>query len=315
MGHVPALVGPIGALKINTNTGRHFTSFNACPAVGQLTYISDFNNSVIDIYLGAFANQLPCAIMAGGGLLNPQGLFVRMPGHRLFVANTGASNVLEFAPRGGPLIATFTDPTGQYPADVTVSSNGIVIASNIISTGGAAGSISTWHINTVFVGNFPMVNDIEGLFVTVQAGGATRIFYNDIDAGSGAGVLYTGNCPVGACGAFVATPASTNTVFPGGLRSRTFDTRLVQFDQSGGVGGARIRYNLPLFNGVNTCNIGGTDPVGFDMNGPATRVFYADAGSNLGGEMVFGNCAPVGTVPGNSGGLPIGAAHDVPEPL
>lgn len=315
MGHVPALVGPIGALKINTNSGRHLASYNICPAVGPLTYISDFNNSVIDIYLGPFALQLPCAVMAGGGLLNPQGLFVRMPSHRLFVANTGASNILEFAPRGGPLIGIFTDPTLQYPADVTVAHDGTVIASNIFSLGGAAGSISTWHINGAFVGNFPMVNDIEGLFVTVQLQGPNKIFYNDIDATSGTGVVYTGNCPGGFCGPFVPTPATTNTTFPGGLRSRANDTRLIQIDQVGG--GVRLRYNdiNPLFPPGVPCNIGGSDPVGFDMNGPANSVFYADAGLDVGGEIVFGNCLPIGTVPVGAGGLPIGAAHDIPEPI
>jgi hypothetical protein len=318
MGRIPAAVSPIGMLKVNMRTGNHFKSFNACPAIGPLTYISDFNNSVIDIYLGPFANQAPCAVLTSvNGLVNPQGMFVRMPSRRLYVANTGANNVVVY-PRGGSLapIQTLIDPTGQYPVDVTVASDGTVIASNIFSTVGAAGSISTWHTNGAFVGNFPMVNDLEGLFVTVQALGL-RLFYSDIDATSGAGVVYKGSCPAGACGAFLPTPATTNTVFPGGLRSRNADTRLIQFDQSAGPGGVRLRYNdtIPPFPPNLPCNINGGDPVGFDMNGPANTIFYADAALNVGAEMTF-NCLPIGVpVVGNAGGLPIGAAHDIPEPL
>jgi hypothetical protein len=316
MGRIPAAVSPLGMLKVNMRTGNHFKGFNACPATGPLTYISDFNNSVIDIYLGPFANQPPCGVYtAASGLVNPQGLFVRPGTHNLYVANTGQGNILVFH-RGGALpFISYTDPSGQFPVDVTVASDGTVIASNIFSTVGAAGSISTWHTNGVFVGNFPMINDIEGMFVTVQVGG--RLFYNDIDATSGAGVVYKGSCPAGACGAFLPTPATTNTVFPGGLRSRTFDTRLIQFDQNAGPGGVRLRYNdtIPPFPPNLPCNINGGDPVGFDMNGPANTIFYADAALNVGAEMTF-FCVPIGVpVAGNAGGLPIGAAHDIPEPL
>jgi hypothetical protein len=238
------------------------------------------------------------------------------PNHRLYVANTGGGNILEYARGGATPIATFTDPSGQFPSDVTVA-NDAVIVSNISSVRQDGGSISTWSLDGKFVGNFKMINDIQGLFVTVQNGAADTIYYNDIDKTSNAGVVYTGKCPGGACGAFTALPATTNTVYPGGLRSRAHDTRLIQIDQSAVPGGVRLRYDdvNPAFPPGTPCNIGGTHPIGFDMDATANKVYYADAVANVGGEMLFGSCAPIGTVPGNPGGLLIGAAHDPPEPL
>jgi hypothetical protein len=312
---VPAPVGVIAALRLNPSNAHPYVSFDTCPATGAITYISDYNNNVINIYAGRFKHQMPCGAISGSPVHEPEGLFVGL-NHRLYVANTGGGNILEFTRGGSTPIATFTDPTGEFPSDVAVA-NDAVIASNISSVSQGGGSISTWHIGGGFVGNFPMINDIQGLFVTVQSGAADRIYYNDIDATSNAGVVYTGKCPAGACGAFAALPATTNTVYPGGLRSRSLDTHLIQFDQTAGPGGVRLRYddNNPSFPTDPSCNIGGSHPIGFDMNSTASQVYYADAVANVGGEMVFGSCKSIGTVPGNPGGLLVGVAHDPPEPL
>ena len=313
---IPAALSPIGLLRVNIHNGDHFAGFDSCPATGALTYISDFNNSVVNIYAGGtFASQSPCGILTG--FINPQGLFISPGSHNLYVANTGGGNVLVFHRGATSPFQTYTDTTGQYPVDVAVSSpNGNVIASNIFAMPPSTelGSISTWPRSGQFSHNYKMINDTEGLFVTVQNGPAVRIYYNDIDSTSGAGVVYKGNCPGAVCGVFSPTPASADTVFPGGLRSRNADTRLVQIDQSGGVGGARIKYNLPGFTSPTPCNLNGSDPVGFDMNTPTSRIYYADAGNNNGVELNF-TCGFVGTVPGNAGGLMIGVAHDPPEAL
>lgn len=312
---VPAPVGLFAALRLNPNDAHPYVSFDSCPATGPITYISDYNDNVINIYAGPFNNQARCGAISGSPVLHPEGMFVGSD-HRLYVANTGGGNILEYA-RGGSLpIATFTDPSGQFPSDVTVAKDA-VIASNITSVSQNGGSISTWSIDGTFVGTFPMINDIQGLFVTVQRSAADRIYYNDIDTTTNAGVVYTGKCPGGACGAFVALPATTDTVYPGGLRSSALDTHLIQFDQSAGPGGVRLRYDdkEPGFPADPSCNIGGTHPIGFDMDATTKHVFYADAVANIGAEMVLGNCASIGRVPGNPGGLLIGAAHDPPEQL
>jgi hypothetical protein len=315
MRQVPAPVGLIAALRLRPSNNHPYVSFDTCPATGPITYISDYNDNVINIYAGPFKGQVACGAISGSVVHEPEGLFVGSS-HQLYVANTGGGDVLEYARGGSSPIATFTDPSGQFPDDVTVT-NDAVIASNISSVNQNGGSISTWHIGGLFIKNYPMINDIQGLFVTVQKSAVDKIYFNDIDANSMAGVAYKGKCPGGVCGTFVALPATTDTIYPGGLRSRANDTHLIQFDQSAGPGGVRLRYKdtNPSFPAGTPCDIGGRHPIGFDMDATATDIYYADAGANVGGEMLYGNCVSIGTVPGNPGGLPIGAAHDPPEPL
>jgi hypothetical protein len=308
MGHIIAAVGPMGQLKVNMNTGQHFASFDTCPTTGAIEYISDFNNSVINIYKGTFAGQAPCGSLgSGSGISFAQGMFVKGSNHHLFVANSGGLDILEFARGGTTAVHTFADPSAPEPADVTVDSHGIVIASNI--AGGPGPSISTWTKTGTFIGNFLMPNASLGLFVTVQAGG--KLYYNDVDITSGAGVLYKGKCPAGACGPFTATGATS--AFPGGLRSADFED-LVQDDQSGAGGGTLNTYeHFP--SPSTTCSIGAGDAVSIDINKTQKDVFYGDATNNVGGEIKYHGCTLVGTVPGNSLGLPIGAAVDAPEVL
>jgi hypothetical protein len=306
-GRVPVALSPLALLKRNLNSARHFASFDACPSTGTIEYISDYSNNVVNIYKGKFAGQAPCGQIAN--LSHPQGMFVKGSTHELFVANTGANNVLAFHRGATSPFKTFTDPGVQNPDDVTVARDGTVIAANIFQPmGHEQGSISTWHSNGMFVGNFPMPNSFEGLFVTVQKDGT--LYYNDIDFTSGAGLLWTGACPLGACGTFTSTGAAT--AFPGGLRSADGQD-VVQIDQNASGGGALITYeSFP--NGVS-CAIGAGDPDGMDLNKTQGHVFYADALNNVGGEITYPSCTAIGTVPGNAGGLPIGAAVDAPESL
>jgi hypothetical protein len=307
MGRIPVALSPLAMLKVNFYAGRHYASFDACPSSGTIEYISDYSNNVVNIYKGKFAGQAPCGQIAG--LSHPQGMFVKGSSHELFVANTGANNVLAFHRGATSPFKTFTDPGVQNPDDVTVARDGTVIAANIFQPmGHEQGSISTWHSNGTFVGNFPMPNSFEGLFVTVQKNGT--LYYSDVDFTSGAGLLWTGSCPLGACGTFTSTGATT--AFPGGLRSADGED-VVQVDQNAAGGGALITYeSFPT--GVS-CAIGAGDPDGMDLNKSQHHVFYADALNNAGGEISYPSCAAIGTVPGNAGGLPIGAAVDAPESL
>jgi hypothetical protein len=300
MARQPIAITPYGMLRISSHAVRHFTSFNNCPASGDIEYISDFGNSVINVYKGTFAGQSRCGRLAGSGISQPEGLFVYTATHDLYVANTGGFDILVFHRGATTPYATLTDPGGQFPVDVTRASDGTVIASNSYATNGLEnGSISTWKSGT-FVGNFPMVHDILGEFVTVQKNGT--LYFNDIDL-TGAGLLWTGNCPLGVCGKFTSTGAAT--VVPGGLRSADQED-VLQIDQA--VGGALITYES--FPNGTSCAIGAGDPDGLDLNWSQHHVFYADAVNNVGGEMQYPACTLIGTVPGNPAGLPIGIAVD-----
>jgi hypothetical protein len=306
MDRIPIALSPLGMLKVNFNTGHHFTSFDRCPALGAIEYISDYQNSVVNIYSGKFAGQRPCGQLSGHGLAQVEGMFVEGSTHDLYVANASGEDVVVFHRGATSPFKTYTDPTGQVPVDVTVAKDGTVIASNIFSSGSENGSISTWHHNGIFVGNFPMVNAFQGQFVTVQKDGT--LYLNDKDQTSGSGLLWTGSCPHGACGAFTSTGATT--AFPGGLRSADGED-VVQVDQL-----ATTLTTYESFPTGTSCVIpGAAEPAGIDIKKKQHHLIYADIINNVGVEIDYPSCATVGTVDGNPGGIPVGAAADEPESL
>ena len=98
-------------------------------AIGtSLIFVSDAANGVVDIYPLAGKNQKMVGQITG--LTQPQGLTTDKNGN-LYVANTNSSNVLVYAPpyTGAPK-RTISDPN-EFPADVAVSSTGIVAVTNI----------------------------------------------------------------------------------------------------------------------------------------------------------------------------------------
>src|ERR1700682_5699754 len=78
-GRVPTVLNPVGMLKLRNLGGaqpNHKASYNACPASGTLTYMSDFNTSTINIYKGG--NLTPLSLCGQlTGLANPQGMIVK----------------------------------------------------------------------------------------------------------------------------------------------------------------------------------------------------------------------------------------------
>jgi hypothetical protein len=308
-GRIPVALSPLALLKLRLAPPHHYASFDACPATGTIEYISDYSNNVVNIYKGRFAGQAPCGQISSSGMVNPQGLFVKASTHDLYVANTGGHDIFVFRRGAKRPYISYTDPSDQNPDDVTVAKDGTVIAANIFQANfQEAGSISTWHHDGFFIGNFPMPNSFEGLYVTVQKDGT--LYFNDVDLTSGSGLLWTGSCPNGACGTFTSTGATTS--FPGGLRSADSED-LVQIDQNAPGGGALITYES--FPSGTSCAIGAGDPDAMDINRTQHHVFYADALNDVGGEISYPSCAAIGTVPGNAGGLPIGAAVDAPDSL
>jgi hypothetical protein len=190
MSRIPVALTPIGMLKVNVNTGYHFRAFDHCPAAGPIEYISDFNNSVINIYKGPFAGQAPCGQLTKG-VLNPQGMFVRESTHELYVANTGDGNILVFRRGAATPFKTYTDPSGQFPLDVTIAKDGIVIATNIFGTNTEAGSLSTWRRDGTFVGNFPNAKGAQDYYLTVQKDGTVYFDDNSFNKAAQAAATYS----------------------------------------------------------------------------------------------------------------------------
>ena len=306
-GRIPSVANPVGMLKLlNVGIPNHNASFNACPISGPIVYMSDFNTSTINIYKVPFAGQAPCGqLTTSAGLLNPQGMIVRH--NDLFVANTGAFDVVAFHRGATKPFMTYTDPScsGQFPVDVTVSIDKIVYATNIFGSQ-CAGSISAWNKTTgALIGNIPNQNGVNSYFLTIQKDGT--MYYDDNSF-----ALYVGTCTGGSCTTFTNTGATF--AFPGGLRSADGED-LVLDDQSAPGGGALVTYEPPNFSSGDSCSVGGSDPVSFDINHFQHHAFIADAGLNQGTELSYPGCELIGTVPGNAFGQPIGMAVDYPETL
>jgi len=309
-GRVPSVLNPVGMLRLHNLSGAPQSkraAFNACPAAGTITYMSDFNLSQIYIYKGGNATPLvECGLITG--VINPQGMIVKAG--NLYVANTGAGTVVAFHRGATTPFITYTDPTcsGQFPVDVTVSGDNFVFATNIFG-GACAGSISIFKKAGAYVSTIANGNGANDYFLTIQKDGT---LYTDDNTFA----LYKAACAGGACGAFSNTGATMN--FPGGLRSADGEDPVLD-DQSGAGGGNLYTYEPPSFTNNTNCPVGGVDPVSFDINHSQHHAFFADAGLNQLTELKYtastGACSPKGSIPGHSSGLPIGAATDRAEAL
>jgi hypothetical protein len=302
-GDVPAVVDPFD--KLYTGTARNIVSRDSCPATGLIVYVSDYVDSVIDIFAGNLAGQAPCAQIATASMVNPVLLYVKTDTHDLYVANFARQNILVFHRGETSPYNTYTDPSGQNPYGVTVAKDGTVIASNSGKHNGppGTGSISTWipgPSGGKFVGNFPMTNDKFGLYVTAQKNGT--IFYNDVDATSGLGALWSLRCPAGACGVQTQV-AGVSFMMPGGMGSDDADDLLVTDSYTG----TAETFNLPNPS-PSTFPMLQRFPIGMAINRTDHHWFAADA--DIGGIVEYSY--PKGKVVGSVlvDGQTIGVAVD-----
>ncbi|MGA7354438.1 MAG: hypothetical protein WBW76_03315 [Candidatus Cybelea sp.] len=104
-----------------------------------LLYISDYNNSVLDVY------SYPALKMVGQvtGLSNPDGLCNDKKGN-IWAANNTGSNLAEYKHGGTSPISTVTD-SNNYPVSCSVDPvSGNLAASNIFTFSGGQGSVAVY---------------------------------------------------------------------------------------------------------------------------------------------------------------------------
>jgi hypothetical protein len=301
---MPSILSPMGSLNFNFRALHHFKSFYACPTTGSLKYVSDFTQNVINVYTGNFAGQAPCGRITSR-LSNPRFLFVQPATHDLYVANATNSNILVFHRGQSTPYNSYSDPTGQYPWDVTVAKDGTVIASNDINTGfNELGSISTWiggPNGGTFVGNFPMTNSAGGLYVTVQKSG--KVYFTDIDATTLQGVLWSMSCPAGACG-LQTQVAGVSFQLPGDMGSDDTEDLLVNDSDTGKAETFELPNPVP-----STFPVVGT-PYGMAINPLDHHWFLTDPTNNNAAEYKYPGGRLIGTVPGDPSGQALGIAVD-----
>ncbi len=301
--NVPAMMRTLGLPNFRANTKHPYKSFYACPAKGPIKYVADYNNNLINVFVGRFAGQQPCGRLTSG-LLSPWGLFVETGTHDLYVANDFGRDILVFHRGQMTAYDAYTDPTQQDPVDVTVAKDGTVIASNLVQINlREAGSISTWIKGPnggTFVGNYPIADGGKAMYVTVQKNGT--IYYDDYPNQTNIGVLYSLTCPAGVCGAQTQM-AGVSFNIPGGLGSDGTEDVLA----NNGFGTAQT-FELPNPN-PSTFPVAGI-PTGMAINELDHHWFVADGSDNDAAEYSYPSGTLLGVVPGNPGGGTFGVAVD-----
>jgi hypothetical protein len=186
-GGIPSALNPIDTFNIDARSGHRFKSFYACPAKGPIKYVSDYARDVIYVYVGKFAGQEPCGQIASELLTLPEGIYVKTDTRDLYVANTFSSDILVFHRGETTPYNVYTDPTKQFPTEVTVAKDGTVIDINSWQPSRQEiGSISTWIRGPNggrFVGNFALANNGTGAFITVRKNDA--VYYEDANVKTG----------------------------------------------------------------------------------------------------------------------------------
>ena len=297
-----------GASHFGARTHHPYVSFDACPATGQIAYVSDAKNNVTNIYAGRFNGQGPCGQIASATLNTPEELYVKADVHDLYVANLNGNNVLVFHRGQTEPYNTYTDPTipsGKQTEDVAVAKDGTVIASNVgVGNSPHEGSLSTWiggPNGGTFVGNFPMLTkDFQGGSVTVRQNGV--VYFTDT-SDNFQGRLGKVSCPLGACGSQTRVFIDLNE--PGGM----------QFDASGDLLAVdEIRSRLSTFELPNprpsVFPLAGGDPRGMAINKADNHLFITEEINNYAAEYSYPGGIFLGSVPNNPGGDPEGIAID-----
>ena len=113
------------------------------PNIGQtpIIYGSSYNGGFINIYALKGQNQTVIGQLTNS-LVSPQGMVVDGQ-HRLWVANTNASNIVAFQ-RGSTTPFRILDDANEYPVAIAVDESGNVYAANAQTTTGGNGDVTVW---------------------------------------------------------------------------------------------------------------------------------------------------------------------------
>jgi hypothetical protein len=117
-------------------------SYRVNPAArkeSRLIFSSSSSNSTIYYYVKGTGPNNPIAGSLSGSFSNPEGIGIDTHGD-IYVANTGAKNVLVYAAGSSSPTGTLADP-GEFPVDVTIGPDGTVYVANVFGPIGASGDV------------------------------------------------------------------------------------------------------------------------------------------------------------------------------
>lgn len=270
---VPSVLPP-GALALHRSAVpvKGFVDVNAVMSGGDQVIVSDFSNSAVYVF-------------GGGGKINatltsvssPQGLTTDSKG-TLYVANTGASDILVFPKPYTAATVTLSDPN-YFPTDVALDSSGNVGVTNILATSGGAGNVQIYAKGSTTA--CATVSDPNWFEVYFGAFDKAGNFY--IDGRDANGATLVGEV-TGGCSATAITTLTTSNVigFPGGVQvlkngniaidDQTFGAPVIDTyaPPSGGSFGSPV---------ATTTLTGAMDPVTFAIKAGDANLWTADAGN------------------------------------
>ncbi len=269
---------------------------------GPLDFVSDFSNN--EIYVLSSSGRLIGTLNASTGLRFPQGMSVTNNPRALYVANSGADNILVYT--SATAVSTLNDPN-QEPGDVSVDSSGNVAAENY------DGSVSCY------------VGGATSPSFTIGGTSGTGTFYNIFfGAFDAAGNLYIDGFDydgyavvgeiVGGCQSSNNTVTDLTTantlLYAGGVQVTSNGTISIEDQQALTI----YTYNPPsgtsLGSPVATTPLtGSSDPVSFSLTQGSGNALTADDGLTNANVYAFpmgGSPEQTFTLPGATD--PIGTA-------
>jgi len=277
-----------------------FVDVKGIEAATTKLFFSDFNGGFVSIF-----NTKGKQLAQITGLVNPQALAIDSKGN-LYIANTGGSDILVYAPPYTKVKKTISD-SGQYPVGISVLNNGEFIAvSNIFTTGGGAGSVTIYK-NGKQVANVTSSSFAKAYFCGFDAKGNLYV-----DGLNSSALPVVGRIVKATTGGKTLTTLTTgNTIsFPGDVVVTTKGKIAIGDQNAASI----YTYNPPKAGSLGspiatTALTGSGDAVTFALTSTDKDLWVADAVNLNAAEYAYpkgGSAITTVTIPGAS--LPIGAA-------
>ncbi len=258
-------------VRLRHAAGRLVNPVSRLP-LGPFDFVSDFGNN--EVYVLNPSGGVEATFTSSTGLDFPQGMSVTNSPPRLYVANSGADNVLVYSSLNAPAVLS---DAGAEPADVSAdSSSGDIAVENY---GGSVSCFTGGATTPTFT--------ISG---TSGTGTFFNIYFGAFDS---AGNLYIDGFDnngyaiaaeiVGGCSSpnnVVTDLTSTNNIlFPGGLQVASNGYISIEDQQALVIYTYKPPVNGALGSPVATTPLtGSNDPVSFSFTAGSAQVLTADDG-------------------------------------
>jgi hypothetical protein len=178
----------------------------------KLLYVSDAGTDDVQIY--TYPDGAPAGTLTGFD--QPQGECVDVAGD-VFVTNTRASTIVEYAHAGTSPVATLADP-GQFPVACAINPRtGDLAVSNAFDTGFYSGSVSIYKKATGTPTTYPNSQFFESFFLSYDDSGDVFVDGLTYDSNSNDPYAFALAELKKGTGTFSPIPVATTINYPGNV--------------------------------------------------------------------------------------------------